>query len=281
MEEGEGDPLENAFMSIELPINYVGHPDLPLQDLEDVPEMQHVMRDALKRGLQKPPIMTNPEYAEDISGKIDFNLTGMKNQHLILDGIRNPGKYEQETNAQAYRRLWFEVLNIRPSKQELMVAQYSGMTFDPRLNRMIEEDSSNIFSAKTSTMNDLLRKSFAEFSKERALAGQVVGDQEFKVMNQSTRRKLMDIISLAKNGPALTQALKDAVTSIGADDFAFGQFLSGAADIIGGMFTSGIQGVELVNALAQMYQSQGGAFARLTRFDPSAGLRPEQSSQLG
>ena len=156
-----------SALSIDLPVTYNGKVGLPLERFENLREYKHVAHDALSRGLQKPPIMTNPMYADDISAEVDYNLSGLQNQETILKGIKNPDQYETETTGQAYRRLWLEVLNNVPSESEQMVWEYSGLTFDPRLGKIVTDDPGNMFSTESEDMSTKLQKSFMAFHKER------------------------------------------------------------------------------------------------------------------
>lgn len=236
------------YRQLEVPITVPGYPDVLLRDLDDSQEMRHVMKDSLNRGLQKPVITTNPMYAEDLSAKVDMNLKGgmsLEAQQAMLEGVKNAGQYEKDSTAQAFRRLWLEVLNERPSPEDLMVFEYSGLTFDPRLGKIVTENPSNIFSVKSADLNDLFTKSAREYTKAMMFTPADLPRREQKFLTDDTINRLKAAISIAKSGKALATSLKSIFGALGPNH-PRAAFIVGIADTLGNLLDAGVGAAGLI-----------------------------------
>lgn len=187
--------------AVTVPITYNGDPDVLLAKLSKNHEYQMVARDKLSRGLQKPIRETDPRWAENGASiaVANYNLTGMANQDEIFEGIPRPERYEKDSQAQAYRRLWLEVQHETPPSEDLMVWEYSGMTFDPRLGAIVKSDPGNIFASKGSQQyGAAARESLQHFMQDVLTTPQNV--ESTPLFNKSQRTAIQKGVEIVKAG---------------------------------------------------------------------------------
>ena len=245
-----------AARSIEVPLNWVGDPSVSLEELSETKEWKLMANAALSRGLQKPPIMTDPQYAEDVSGSIDMSLSGISNQDGILAGIKNADTYEAETQGQAYRRLWNEAMSAEtPTLEDQMVFQYSGVTFDPRLDKIVSTDPGNIFATKSEDVSGQLRKSFMSFSKNQQQ------DPVFKSQQLLDKQALADLARskrLIKGGSDLTNEVTKILGGLlDLTDPAAAKTLREINKNAQRVFKFGTSGVKLIEFINAQYAALG------------------------
>jgi hypothetical protein len=252
--------MEDSSMSIDLPLLAPGYAGPTLRELsEGSGEMHNLMVDKLKRGLQKPPIMTNPQYAEEMSGAVDMNLSGMINQDVMLEGVLKPSQYSKDTNAQAFRRLWLEVLDQHPTNEELMIFEYSGITFDPRLGTIVKDNPGNIYSEQSSSVNSLMMKSYASFTKDQISTPDHRGGP--KTVSSEVLARLKSAIFLAKTGSALISGVKLALA--GLEGYPGVNLVLMSLNILGSMLDSGVNAGRIFLYVERMIRAASGAASHL------------------
>ena len=255
-----------AAPNMQLPIQWNGDPDMLLKDLEDVPEFKHVAHDALSRGLQKPPIMTETMYADGVSASIDYNLSGLKNQDAILAGIPNADRYQRQTQTQAYRRLWLEAVGKVPTAEEMLVFAYSGITYDPRLGKIVKEDPGNMYSSVSSDLGSLAKKSIAAFSQKNYMTPSDYVSESRPL--RAEREYIRSLIIAGKAGVKVSNAL--AAFAANHPNSPLAQTAGTVATVIGGFLDGGTVGLELWNKYRDQFAKAEEAFVNTRAGAPSA-----------